>query len=108
MAIEIELKLNIRSGHVARLRHHSLLKTMGQGKPRRQKLYSIYFDTPEQDLLQAGIALRLRRVGGTWVQTVKGGGGAQGGCTSATSGNGRCVARNRKWWRMLPLTSQHG
>ena len=79
MTIEIELKLTVDPVHVARLRHHSVLKTMGQGKPRRQKLYSVYFDTPEQDLLQAGIALRLRRVGGTWVQTVKGGGCAQGG-----------------------------
>jgi len=79
MATEIELKLTIAPAHVAQLRHHPLLAALAQGAPRRQKLHSIYFDTPELDLLQAGIALRVRRVGGRWVQTVKGGGSAEGG-----------------------------
>ena len=79
MPTEIELKLTIDSAHVKRLRRHPVLKSMVQGKPRRHKLYSIYFDTPEQDLLQAGFTLRLRRISGYWVQTVKGGGGAEGG-----------------------------
>ncbi|MDP1856410.1 MAG: CHAD domain-containing protein [Candidatus Nitrotoga sp.] len=79
MPIEIELKLTIDSAHVKRLRRHPVLKSMVQGKPRRHKLYSIYFDTPEQDLLQAGFTLRLRRISGCWVQTVKGGGSEEGG-----------------------------
>lgn len=79
MATEIELKLTIDPAHVARLRRHSVLESLVQGKPRHQKLHSVYFDTPELDLLRAGIALRLRRVGGRWVQTVKGGGSAEGG-----------------------------
>lgn len=79
MATEIELKLTIDPAHAARLRHHAVPGSLTQGKPRRQKLHSVYFDTPELDLLRAGIALRLRRVGGRWVQTVKGGGSAEGG-----------------------------
>lgn len=79
MPIEIELKLTIDPAHVERLRCHPVLKLMVQGKPRRHKLHSIYFDTPEQDLLRAGFTLRLRRMSGRWVQTVKGGRSAKGG-----------------------------
>ncbi len=79
MSTEIELKLTIDPAHVERLRRHPVLKSMVQGKPRRHKLHSIYFDTPEQDLLRAGFALRLRRISGCWVQTVKDGGSAEGG-----------------------------
>lgn len=79
MTTEIELKLTIDPVHAAHLRRHAVLESLAQSKPRRQKLHSIYFDTPELDLLRAGITLRLRRVGGRWVQTVKGGGSAEGG-----------------------------
>ena len=79
MSTETELKLIIDPVHVERLRRHPVLESMVQGKPRRHKLHSIYFDTPEQDLLRAGFALRLRRMSGCWVQTVKGGGSVEGG-----------------------------
>ena len=79
MSTEIELKLTIDPAHIERLRCHPVLKSMVQGKPRRHKLHSVYFDTPEQDLLRAGFALRLRRTSGCWLQTVKGGGSAEGG-----------------------------
>ncbi len=79
MHTEIELKLTIDPAHVKRLRCHPVLKSMVQDKPRRHKLHSVYFDTPEQDLLRAGFALRLRRTSGCWVQTVKDGGSAEGG-----------------------------
>ncbi len=79
MPTEIELKLTIYPAHVGRLRRHPVLETLVQDKPRRHKLHNVYFDTPEQDLLRAGFALRLRRISGRWVQTVKGGGSAEGG-----------------------------
>lgn len=66
--MEIELKLALAPGQAARFRRHPLL---AGGKPGRSKLYSIYFDTPEFDLFKARIALRLRRVGYHWIQTVK-------------------------------------
>ena len=74
VATEIELKLTIDPAHVTRLRNHPMLKTAGQEKSRRRKLYSVYFDTPDRDLYQSGIALRLRRTGRCWEQAVKGGG----------------------------------
>jgi len=66
--MEIELKLALPPQHAARLRKHPLLAGL---KPTRRKLHSIYFDTPKFDLMQRGIALRLRQVGYHWVQTMK-------------------------------------
>jgi inorganic triphosphatase YgiF len=39
--------------------------------PNRRNLASVYYDTARQDLRRAGIALRLRRDGGRWLQTLK-------------------------------------
>ena len=79
MAIKIELKLTLDPMHVARFRHHSVLESMTLGKSRRHKLHNIYFDTPDQDLQRAGIALRLRRMNGEWMQTVNSDGGVAAG-----------------------------
>jgi inorganic triphosphatase YgiF len=66
--MEIELKLALPPGHALRIRRHPLLQAI---KPLKRTLHSIYFDTPAFDLMQRGIALRLRRVGYHWVQTMK-------------------------------------
>jgi len=66
--MEIELKLALPAQHAARIRKHPLLSAI---KPIRHSLHSIYFDTPGFDLMQRGIALRVRRVGYHWVQTLK-------------------------------------
>jgi triphosphatase len=39
--------------------------------PDRRSVVSVYYDTARQDLRRAGIALRLRRDGGRWLQTLK-------------------------------------
>jgi len=66
--IEIELKFQVPTERRARV-----LAEVGQaGKVRAQRLQAAYFDTPGRDLARAGIALRLRREGRTWVQTLKG------------------------------------
>lgn len=75
--VETELKLLIPSQAMRKLAAHRLLK--GQAPGKRSRLYSIYFDTPTLDLWRQGVALRLRREGRRWVQTVKGGGTVQGG-----------------------------
>lgn len=66
--MEIELKLALDARHGARLRRHPLLASV---KPQRRKLYSVYLDTPEFDLMRRSIAFRMRRVGYHWVQTLK-------------------------------------
>lgn len=74
---EIELKLQIPANALRRLSAHPLLK--GRGRATTRGLYSVYFDTPELDLRQQGVALRMRREGRHWVQAIKGGGEAQAG-----------------------------
>lgn len=77
MTVEIELKLALPPMQATRLKRHPLLT--GAGRPLRRRLVSVYFDTPELDLMRAQAALRVRRVGRGWVQTVKIGGGSTGG-----------------------------
>lgn len=66
--MEIELKLTLDPADVARCRRHPLLAGV---KAERRRLHSIYFDTPDFTLTRRKIALRLRRVGYHWVQTLK-------------------------------------
>lgn len=74
--MEIELKLLVPSKHLARIARHPALK---RARARAEKLHTVYFDTPERDLARAGVALRLRRNGSRWIQTLKGDGGAAAG-----------------------------
>ncbi len=74
MAIETELKLRISPEDLSRLKRHSLLKTHQITVPETRRLHNIYYDTPTLDLHQSKMALRLRRVKGCWLQTLKGGG----------------------------------
>jgi inorganic triphosphatase YgiF len=66
--MEIELKLALPPRHATRIRRHPLLLEI---KPSKRTLHSIYFDTPGFDLMRRGVALRVRRIGYHWVQTLK-------------------------------------
>lgn len=66
---EIELKFLIPQAGLKGL--------MRQAKVKSSQLIRMaahYYDTPEQDLAQAGIGLRIRQEGDVWVQTIKAGG----------------------------------
>lgn len=76
-AIETELKLSVAPEAIRRLQRHPLLRR--GARMGRWRLYSVYFDTPAFDLWRQGIAFRLRREGGRWLQTVKGGGSVEAG-----------------------------
>lgn len=75
---EIELKLRVQSTDLPQIRAE-LTKRAGGARAHQSILTSLYFDTPQLSLRQAGAALRVRRVGRHWVQTLKGGGAVQGG-----------------------------
>jgi inorganic triphosphatase YgiF len=79
MAIETELKLRIASEQLARLKRHALLKAHQTTRPATRRLYNIYYDTPKLELHKSGMALRLRRTGRQWLQTLKGGGSIKAG-----------------------------
>ena len=74
---EIELKLRLTSAQARRLLIHPVLSGC---TPQKFRLLNTYYDTPDFDLRQRGVALRLRRKGWTvWLMTVKGGGSGAGG-----------------------------
>ena len=75
---EIEIKLAVAPEHgdelwrVLAARHPGI-------EPVSRALFTAYYDTPDARLKKDGVALRLRREGNRWIQTVKSGGPASGG-----------------------------
>jgi inorganic triphosphatase YgiF len=80
MANEIELKLALPESAQRAFLRHPLLKTAAA----RQTvlLVNIYYDTPDLALKKSGVAVRLRRQGRTWLQTVKCAGSSAGGLST--------------------------
>ena len=75
---EIELKLAFDPADAGRLQRH-LGRIIGRQARPRQTLVSVYFDTPDLRLHEAGMTLRVRRVGRRMVQTIKSANGAAAG-----------------------------
>jgi len=73
---ETELKLALDVNEVAAFRR---LMARRRSQPTRQELRTYYFDTPELALSGLGMALRLRRSGQRWIQTLKTEGDRAGG-----------------------------
>ncbi|WP_444999767.1 CYTH domain-containing protein [Halomonas mongoliensis] len=88
MSHEIELKLALGPEGPDALRRHPLL---AEQAPTAQRLGNTYFDTPEGDLEAARMALRLRRIDGRTLQTVK---------TSGEGGGG--LSRRGEWEWEVP------
>jgi len=79
MAVETELKLRIAPEQLARLKRHPLLGKYQVTRPVARRLHNIYYDTPKLELHKSAMALRLRRAGRQWLQTLKGGGSVKAG-----------------------------
>lgn len=71
MQKETEIKLRVSRETLAALREHPLLKKRNKSGWERRELMNQYFDTPERDLAQAKVALRLRKDGDDIIQTLK-------------------------------------
>lgn len=76
-AVEIELKLLVAPEHANGV--WRALAKHPHPRPATRSLFSAYYDTPGRRLAGKGVALRLRRDGRHWIQTIKGGGSAAGG-----------------------------
>lgn len=66
---EIELKFDVPESQFGRLTRLPLLRRAKPGKTAT--LSSVYFDTPGQKLHSNGLSLRVRRLDGRHVQTIK-------------------------------------
>jgi len=70
MAQEIEIKLEVPPAALERL-EASRWFARRAGMVRREQQRSVYFDTPELELRDEGVALRVRQIGQRRLQTVK-------------------------------------
>ena len=77
MSHEIELKLTLPQKSLAALRRHPLIADAPR-EGRSCTLENTYFDTPELELRERRMAVRTRKAGSRWLQTVK--------CAAETSG----------------------
>jgi triphosphatase len=105
---EIELKLHVAPSDLARLARHPALVGLQQGTATSTRLYTVYFDTPDLKLARFGVALRVRRQGGQYFQTIK-------TLSRGGSGDAAAIAVRREWeWRIsgegpdLPLLTLEG
>lgn len=80
--MEVELKLLVDSKYKDALLRHPLLSSQGASKPHEQNRSDTYFDTPDLQLRNSNVGLRVRRVNNSWIQNIKSGSSAQGGLHS--------------------------
>ena len=73
---EIELKFGVQERDRQRVARSAALAGT---RPLRRRLTTLYLDTADRTLWKRGMALRLRRVGSRWVQSLKGGRSGRGG-----------------------------
>lgn len=81
MAREIELKLTLPKRSLPALRRHPLIAGSESAGPA-VTLENTYYDTAELQLKDSGIAIRTRRQGRRWLQTVKAAAASAGGLSS--------------------------
>jgi inorganic triphosphatase YgiF len=64
---ETELKFEVAKSALAKLLKHPALAVPAT----KTQLHSVYYDTPDHDLRNAGLSLRVRQADGRFIQTVK-------------------------------------
>jgi triphosphatase len=67
----VELKLQVTAQGARALQQHPILKKYA-AQAHKQKFSDTYFDTPDFYLRRFGTCLRVRKIGTTWIQTLKG------------------------------------
>lgn len=96
--VEIELKLALPPQQA-----EAFLRRMARRRsvPMRQELLTRYFDTPDFALSVQGVALRVRRVGRRWLQTLKTEGERQGGLSQRAEYE-MAITRGTPDWSRFP------
>ena len=88
MGAETELKLHISPADARRVARLGVLRGI---KPVTLHLENVYYDTPEHTLASHRIALRHRRIGNTWLITVKGSKVSKGGLSTRSEWEYPCA-----------------
>ena len=71
MSNEVEFKLQIAERDVWRMLRLPLINAVTLKKFPGRRLQNTYYDTTDYRLRERGIAVRLRQIGGKWLQTIK-------------------------------------
>jgi triphosphatase len=71
MGREVELKLQVPSSAVKEVARLPGLSEVTNGQAKREKLVTVYFDTPKSKLRKHGLVLRIRISGSNRLQTIK-------------------------------------
>src|SRR4051812_42463762 len=71
MGTEIELKLSAAPKILQDVSRLGWLRKLASGPARREKLVSVYFDTRKFKLRKHGVTLRIRKIRGKHLQTIK-------------------------------------
>ena len=77
--VEIELKLLTDERTAKRVWGHKSVKALLHSAPRTRHIRTAYYDTPGNDLMRAGCALRIRSCDGAFEQHLKTAGSVEGG-----------------------------
>ena len=96
--LEIELKLALPQQQVEAFRKRMARR---RSEPVEQELVTRYFDTPDFALSAQGVALRVRRIGRRWLQTLKTEGERRGGLSKRAEYE-MAIARNQPDWSRFP------
>lgn len=97
---EIELKLLLPATQIGAFRKRMARRRTV--KPVEQDLLTLYFDTPDFALSKAGVALRVRRAGRNWLQTLKTEGTRQGGLSQRLEYEMAIATGTPDWSRFPP------
>ncbi len=96
--VEIELKLALLPQRVAAF---TKLMARQRNAPVQQELVTRYFDTPDFSLSALGVAVRVRRAGRHWLQTLKTEGERHGGLSRRAESE-MAISRSKPDWEKFP------
>lgn len=96
--VEIELKLALSPQRAAAF---TKLMARQHNAPLQQELVTRYFDTPDFSLSALGVAVRVRRTGRRWLQTLKTEGERHGGLSRRAEYE-MAISRSQLDWEKFP------